>query len=163
MVTILPILSWSKFLGFPLFSFTVSPHPSLSLVPAKQLQQWHTLAIWWQCWACACWLLWWTLNVSVQSQFSFHWRGFRPLINSDFRALPCHLIMISDVHMDLQTFPLLSFSMTENTPPPPPRLGQEICTYYTQGGTLLLDGPKVFEMMLIEFGRAIQVCINVLF
>ncbi|XP_043116273.1 uncharacterized protein si:dkey-247k7.2 [Puntigrus tetrazona] len=44
----------------------------------------------------------------------------------------------------------------ENNPPPPPRLGQEICTYYTQSGTLLLDGPKVFEMMLIEFGRAIQ-------
>ncbi|KAF4103265.1 uncharacterized protein si:dkey-247k7.2 [Onychostoma macrolepis] len=43
----------------------------------------------------------------------------------------------------------------QNTPPPP-RLGHEICTYYTQGGTLLLDGPKVFEMMLIEFGRAIQ-------
>ncbi|KAK2903110.1 hypothetical protein QQF64_009989 [Cirrhinus molitorella] len=47
-------------------------------------------------------------------------------------------------------------SQQENTPPPPPRIGQEICTYYTQGGTLLLDGPKVFEMMLIEFGRAIQ-------
>ncbi|XP_059423156.1 uncharacterized protein si:dkey-247k7.2 [Carassius carassius] len=44
----------------------------------------------------------------------------------------------------------------ETPPPPPPRLGQEICTHYTQGGTLLLDGPKVFEMMLIEFGRAIQ-------
>ncbi|XP_073702604.1 uncharacterized protein [Garra rufa] len=44
----------------------------------------------------------------------------------------------------------------QNTPPPPPRLGQEICTYYTQSGTLLLDGPRVFEMMLIEFGRSIQ-------
>ncbi|XP_077067374.1 uncharacterized protein LOC143721087 [Siphateles boraxobius] len=39
---------------------------------------------------------------------------------------------------------------------PPPSIGNEICTFYTQGGTLLLDGPKVFEMMLIEFGRAIQ-------
>ncbi|KAK7157635.1 hypothetical protein R3I93_008965 [Phoxinus phoxinus] len=41
-------------------------------------------------------------------------------------------------------------------PPPPASIGNEICTFYTQGGTLLLDGPKVFEMMLIEFGRAIQ-------
>ncbi|XP_051722741.1 uncharacterized protein si:dkey-247k7.2 [Ctenopharyngodon idella] len=44
----------------------------------------------------------------------------------------------------------------DNTPPPPPSIGNQICTFYTQGGTLLLDGPKVFEMMLIEFGRAIQ-------
>ncbi|XP_056123731.1 uncharacterized protein si:dkey-247k7.2 [Rhinichthys klamathensis goyatoka] len=42
------------------------------------------------------------------------------------------------------------------SPPPPPSIGHEICTFYSQGGTLLLDGPKVFEMMLIEFGRAIQ-------
>ncbi|XP_067304878.1 uncharacterized protein si:dkey-247k7.2 [Pseudorasbora parva] len=39
---------------------------------------------------------------------------------------------------------------------PPPGIGNQICTFYTQGGTLLLDGPKVFEMMLIEFGRSIQ-------
>ncbi|KAG1947672.1 uncharacterized protein si:dkey-247k7.2 [Pimephales promelas] len=44
----------------------------------------------------------------------------------------------------------------DNSNASPPSIGNEICTFYTQGGTLLLDGPKVFEMMLIEFGRAIQ-------
>ncbi|TRZ01318.1 hypothetical protein DNTS_020886 [Danionella cerebrum] len=35
-------------------------------------------------------------------------------------------------------------------------IGQEICRFYTQDGTMLLDAPKVFEMVLIEFGRDIQ-------
>ncbi|XDV40183.1 hypothetical protein PO909_009311 [Leuciscus waleckii] len=59
--------------------------------------------------------------------------------------------------MDLKHFNWLSLSdIIDPTPAPPPSIGNEICTFYTQGGTLLLDGPKVFEMMLIEFGRAIQ-------
>lgn len=74
-----------------------------------------------------------------------------------------HSIMISLFPMDLKLVNLLSLSdIIDNTPPPPPGIGNQICTFYTQGGTLLLDGPKVFEMMLIEFGRAIQVCIHLI-
>ncbi|XP_052000484.1 uncharacterized protein si:dkey-247k7.2 [Xyrauchen texanus] len=46
-------------------------------------------------------------------------------------------------------------SSPENASTPPP-IGNGICTHYTQGGTLLLDMPKVFDMVLIEFGREIQ-------
>ncbi|KAI2655287.1 hypothetical protein ROHU_030849 [Labeo rohita] len=51
---------------------------------------------------------------------------------------------------------LLAVVVNSQENPPPPRQGQEICTQYTNSGTQLLDMPKVFQMMQIEFGWAIQ-------
>ncbi|XP_056618765.1 uncharacterized protein si:dkey-247k7.2 [Triplophysa dalaica] len=45
---------------------------------------------------------------------------------------------------------------TPPPPPPPPPLGHEICLHYTQGGNALLDMPRIFDMLMIEFGRQIQ-------
>ncbi|KAI7807181.1 hypothetical protein IRJ41_023156, partial [Triplophysa rosa] len=45
---------------------------------------------------------------------------------------------------------------TPPPPPPPPPLGNEICLHYTQGGIAGLDMPRIFDMLMIEFGRQIQ-------
>lgn len=100
-----------------------------------------------------------SLNHSYLHQ-SFICNNFFNYYYLHFSALPYHSIMISLFPMDLKLNLLSLSDIIDNTPPPPPSIGNQICTFYTQGGTLLLDGPKVFEMMLIEFGRAIQVCIH---